>query len=455
MRRVFLPETGIHIVEGIPGSGKSFYLVREVARIVCEERRPVYTNLPLVWPVFRAYLVRRGRDARCANLVQELTEEHFRRFCARQAERARFMAEQKKLRKAGQRGLRGEELEAAWVARAGEDVTVQALDREGEPVGPPANWIPGGAVVVIDEVQEWFPQQTQRGQDLLVQGYTTKHRHHQHLVMVASQDRMQVAIAFRRNCSKFVVVRNKGEDKLAWGIRFRHLGLRAIGLAAYTGDQVNARSLDDVTPVMNAVFVTSLPWHQVVFKLYRSFTHRGSVSKIRRDLERSRADAGLLERVGGDHSEEVRGVRKVTYQVGRWVLRTLARWTLRAAVLGVVGYGAYAVGRGDRTGAGAVEEVASVQKEPGAWGEFVGCGEGWARIGGRRVAVRESLPNGAVVLGVSRRERVCVLGWSGSVYVWRVGEPSPRRVGAADEVARAIYRARVGSGESAPAGSGG
>lgn len=448
MGRVFIPETGIYIVEGIPGSGKSFWLVREVARIVCEERRPVYTNLPLVWPVFRAYLVRRGRDARCANLVQELREDHFRRFCARQAERARFLAEQVKLRKAGVRGLRGDELEAAWFAQAGPDVCVQALDRSGEPSGPEANWIPGGAVVVIDEVQEWFPQQRQKDDDLLLQGYTTKHRHHQHLVMVASQDRMQVAIAFRRNCSKFVIVRNKGEDKLAWGVRFRHLGLRAIGASAYTGDQVNARSLDDVSPIFNTVFVTTLPWHQVIFKLYRSFTHRGSVSKIRRELERSRADAGLLDRVGRVEDEEGSKVRKVTYQVGRWVLRTLGRWTLRAAVLGVVGYVAFAVGSGRAVGKGEEEVVADV-KEPGTWGQLSGLGDGWVRVGSRRFRVRESLDNGAVLLGVSRSDRVCVLGLGEWVYVWRVGEPAPRRLGAADEVARAIYARRVGAAQQA------
>ena len=71
--------TGIELVTGIPGSGKSFHMVERLVDWVLKEQRPVYTNLPLCWRVLRKYLKIKGGE-HCAGLIHELTEERFNTF---------------------------------------------------------------------------------------------------------------------------------------------------------------------------------------------------------------------------------------------------------------------------------------------------------------------------------------------------------------------------------------
>lgn len=376
---VKLPECGtVTIVEGLMGAGKSFWCVGEVLRILEYERRPVYTNLPLRWLVFRQYLRLKG-GAKLAGLVHPLSREHFAAFCERQHARM-LLRERMKARKQ-QRGQRWSEarFDRVWVRVAGPDVLE----------GPRANWIEATACIFIDEVRHWYPMEDQKSEDArALAGYLAMLRHHLHRLVVVSQDRMQVAIAFRRLAQRYVQVRQRGEDTIAWGIRFKHLGIKAIGWGEWTAEQESSPgSMEGTRPIRQGTIVHWAPWERWRFRLYDSFTHVGGVRRLRRQLNAARVRAGLPAEGGYRERERLtRGER-----MRRW-LRRGVRWGTWATLL-VVGMvvGVSLVGPGAAPEAAAdggsrVQAVAEA-RVPGPWFSIQGASHAGVIVGGRFVPV--------------------------------------------------------------------
>src|SRR6185503_10112402 len=215
MVAVRIATTGVELFFGEPGSGKSFMAVQRAIRVMLEERRPVYTNLPLRWRVFRTYLRKRGGDV-LARLLRPLTEEHFNRFCAR-AEESRLWKENAKREQPEWQRRR---LQEEWIKHAG----LEICDGEG------ANWIPAYAVVVIDEAHHWYPnpalKNVRKPEPPALMSYLTMHRHHLHWVWVLTQADRQISATFKSLVQRVWDIRNRAYDKVAWGIQFRHLGIR-------------------------------------------------------------------------------------------------------------------------------------------------------------------------------------------------------------------------------------
>lgn len=444
MRARRIPEYGIEIIEGLPGSGKSLMCVRRVIEAAEIHRRPVYTNLPLKWPVVRAYLANRG-GPRVADLIRPLSREFFTEFVKRAARYGKCVEEWRAVAKARGEPIASPEIERRWLAEAGENII------EGEA----ANWIPAGAVLCLDEVHLWFSMQEQSREIPELYRYLTMHRHLLHWVWAVTQDRAAVSISFRRICTKFWHVRDMRNDKLAWGLKFGHLGVHAIGYSAFTGDQVNGKSMDDATPLANYVMLPWLPWHSRFFRFYHGFSHAGNVGALVRQLERSRISAGLAadgsdvpdERVMRHRSNERRRKERMFRRVGR-----MLRWmAVRSIVLGVVGFVGLAVGR---MGASQDKAIAAVGESTVAvsegvtpevalkWPKWEGAGRDYVRIGGQRLQVGGAVGE-ATIDYISRSPRALLMRMRGDVWVWKWGEPEPRRVGPSDTVRSVVEAQRA------------
>lgn len=288
------PETGIEIMYGRPGSGKSLFAVKRSIKVMREQRRPVYTNLPLRMRVIRQYLRVLGGEE-LARLIRPLTEEHFNRFIRRYAEHRRF----KELQRSANPFLSRLQLRDFWLAEAGPDVTS----------GDDANWIPAGSLVIIDEAHHWYPnvalKTVIKKEPPELMAYLTMHRHLQHWIWVITQADRQISTTFKALAHRVWRIHPRDDDRLAWGIRFRHLGIKALGYRAYTPEQ---EEKDE--PHEN---YTDFPWwptNRVYFRLYDSYTHAGSRRELMEGLRAVRVEAGLDERGRLSHEDESMGVKK-------------------------------------------------------------------------------------------------------------------------------------------------
>jgi hypothetical protein len=422
-----LIKTGVQMIEGRPGSGKSFFLVRECAKIVLQDARPIYTNLPLKWRVFERYLKHKGGE-RTANLLHPLTREHFHRFCVRQQARQEFREKLKRMRRPGEPFLSRAELDRRWYDHAGPDITR----------GDEANWIPACAVVCIDEAHHWYPQSSQgKGDDLALLAYTTMHRHHMHLVLVASQSMMQVSLSIRRQAQLWWNVRDIRDEKLAWGFKFGHFGIRGMRYECQT-PEMREGTYRETDAVERFIVFPQLPWYQDIFRLYEPFTHVGSRRVLASDLRAARLDAGLS--VVPVRRDEGGIVRKSTKRLLSWI----GKWTRRivlASVFVAVGGVSACVFKG-RPAAVAGGVAAATSGDAGTGGESVsGPFDGLERYGAlsgvsRRVArfgaeswrVGENV-NGWRLVACNVRNRGALVYRDGAVWLWRVGAERPELVG--------------------------
>jgi hypothetical protein len=273
-------QTGVEMIYGIPGSGKSLMALRRLLDVMRVLRRPVYTNLPLQFPVVRAWLRKQGGE-QLAKLIVPLDRAHFAAFIARFARRRAFIDA------ARLQGIRGTQAETHFLQENGPDVLR----------GPGANWIPAGACIIIDEVHHWFPNPAinkataPEPPELLA--YLTMHRHVQHWVWCITQDARQVSTTFKSLASLCWKVWAKDSEPLAFGLTFRTFGLRVLAYAAYPPEAWRDGEPDG-TPGDQFLLFPQLPNTRWLFRLYRSFTHVGSASALRRQLERARIESGLL-----------------------------------------------------------------------------------------------------------------------------------------------------------------
>jgi hypothetical protein len=408
---VKLPDVGVWVIEGLPGSGKSFYAVRSLLDWVLVERRPVFSNLPIKWRVLRKYLAVRGGPT-YANLVYELTRDHFARFIDRSCRKQKLRQELQTTGRDG-RPLSHQQLQDRYTAELGPDVYR----------GAGANHVPPGAVLIIDEAQLWYPMKDQAREDPNLLGYLSMIRHHVHLGVFITQEAGRISKSIRVMAQRFVRVRDKGDDKFAWNIRFRHVGIRGIGYAIYNGDALNDRALDS-EPVANFALYPWLPSERVIFRLYSSFTHIGSLSRTIAALRQARAESGVTEEV-----------EYMAVQADPWIMRVrryafVALLCSGAAVLG----GAVA----SRTPAPVVVNRPAAAAAEVASSSLTGVGVGSVHVDGKRVSIGESSPLG-FLRAVSVANRRAVFERDGVAVVCEVGG-TPRELGRAGDVLAACVR---------------
>jgi len=466
-----IPDFGVEIIEGLPGSGKSLMAVRRMIEACIAQRRPVFTNLPLKWRVVRRYLRGRGGE-QLARLVFDLNEQHFRRFLDRFAAKSAYGQKYKNARgwlvkKQGPTGP---------ILFTDDDVQRDFCEEFGPDLwdGPEANWIPHAALVILDEVHLWFPMSKQKDETPNLLHYLSMHRHMLHWVWAVSQTAGQVSISFRKMCTLYWRVRNMKEDKLVWGLRFGHLRIHGIGYTAFTGDQVEGRSRDNNKPVQNFVIFPRLPWQRHWFRLYNGFAHAGNLRQLLGRLERARERVGVSDRqmrraaaLAAPVTPVPRLTRgKVRRFVG-WVRRgtRVVSWLTRYGLAAVVGalvsrvpaprIGLQPAGSLAATVA-VVQPVQTVQKEvkveqPIEWGTWQGFGPGYVRISGQRVAVGETR-GGAVLQAFDHRKRIALWVRDDAVWVWEYRQAEPRRLGRVGEVKLADDHRRATEAAAARSG---
>ena len=367
---MILPESGtVEIIAGPMGSGKSLHCVGRVLEIIEQERRPVFTNLPVKLRVFRKYLSVKSGPA-YASLIYALSEEHFNRFIERQHKRM-------ELRK---------RLEDKWAHRgrpAMHGRVLRIFERIHGPSiyqGPDANDIYETSIVLIDEAHHWFPMQGGKPIDEKLQSYITMCRHHMHCVILVSQAPMQLAKCSRRLCSIYSICRNKAQDRLMWGIRFKHLGIKALGIETYRGEDVkDGEPVKFAEPMTSKALLLAAPSVRVLFRLYSSFTHLGSPRRMLNRLAEVRATHGILE-----EDNRVRELRRQAKRARPMKIGKIAsKLLLRASIAGVFVVLGVGIGRGLAPPA-PVEEIAAAGWAPpeglkvkARAGDRIAIGDAW------------------------------------------------------------------------------
>lgn len=429
-----LPSYGIEIVEGVPGSGKTFVCVDWMLTEVMVHRRPVFTNLPVKFRVFRKYVKNRHGE-NVANLIQPLTREHFIAF----VERAKLYMDwrERLLTEAQQKRqfLSEVELDRRWVDEHGEDLWSDQGD------GRKANWIPVCSALFIDEIHKWFPQAKQKDESGELLAYTSMHRHFLHRFICISQHRMNITISVRRMAEKFWKVHNRSEDKLAWNIRFKHLGLKAFGYEAWT-ESAEALPVhhEGHRPFASFTIVANGPRGRLLFRLYNSFTGSKSPRKLVERMKEVRTEAGLTK--SGHTREELEMFSK---RMRKRMARRASfgwRWTRRlffACIVGTLGFG---VGRGisalkteNKADATQLQATQPVERTLADWPVITSITANHVRLGKDRVRVGETYRD-ALLVRAEPQSRLSAWVLDGVAWIYAVGQPEPIRVGSRADLER-------------------
>lgn len=433
-----IAQTGVELLVGIPGSGKSLVAVRRMLRVLMELRRPVYTNMPLRWRVLHRWLHLKG-GAHLAGLLRPLTEDAFNRFLERFAARHEFLD---KLRTEG--GYTESERVRLWHEHAGPDV-----DR-----GPAMNWIPAASVIIIDEVHHWYGNpaikaMARKAEPPALMTYLTMHRHMLHWVWFMSQAPRQLSMTVKSLAGLIWEIRNKSEERLVWGVRFKDLGISALAYGAFTPLAWNDGDPKE-KPSEDFVLLPWAPWVKWLFRLYDSHTHAGSLKQLERELKKVR------EEVGADRPVEVAMSQVVAKRRGSrvwWLMRKSVKFALLAFAL----FMAYAAGSssappGEVAPAATEGSKLHEKSEPDRSGMCAMVTSSHAVIGGERV------PLGAEWRGLAlcyvdpaAGAAVAFDRHADRVWVFRVGS-SGRCVGSSGSVAEvcASFGGAAGLGALAP-----
>lgn len=273
------------------GSGKTFFMVGRVLDVIIRDGRPVYTNLPLKWRVIRKYLRDRGGE-QYANLIVELSEEHWKTFLERQHLKSKFRATTQMRYRLANKPLSTRFLQLLWEMQYGPDVVRPGGRRE-------ANWIEPAASIWIDESHHWHSVEDNmaRKESPALKAYLTMLRHHLHDLHFATQSEGNLPTTIKRLCEDWWTVRNLSHRRLAWGIRPSMFGLRYMGYQNHRGvwkDQSKSNNADaDESDVENFTIWPTMPNRRWKFRLYKSFTHVESPRAMMESLRRSRIECGL------------------------------------------------------------------------------------------------------------------------------------------------------------------
>lgn len=267
-------QTGVELVTGIPGAGKSYFLVERLLTWILRQQRPVYTNLPLKHRVIRRYLRIKGGEA-CAGLIHDLTEARANKFIDKFGQRQNFIAN----------GLTEGVYSRSELIRRWEAMQDDLDDW----------WIPAGSVICIDEAHHWYPNPALKNvvkvEPPALMTYLTMHRHGQYLCIFATQAERQLSTTIKSLCGTRYLVRRWDREPLFMGISMEFLGLPILRYELYQGedDPEKTKPMDIFTRF------PSLPMGQILFRLYDSFTHSGGKYEAQRAVNKERENAGLVE----------------------------------------------------------------------------------------------------------------------------------------------------------------
>ena len=257
--------TGISLITGVPGSGKSFWCVERVLDTVRKARRPVYTNLPLKWRVIKLWLkMKEGDDV--AGLIRPITETTFNRFLDRFTARQKFLDERRHLGRRAARNL--------WYDTHGPDV-IEGLD---------LNWIPAGSHLVIDEAHHWYPNpalaNVRKREPETLMSYLTMHRHLMHRVFFVTQADRQVSSTIKSLLQDQIQIERIDADIPMLGLRFSEFGFVAFRIREWDG----VADPEQEPPLREATIFPALPCNRYLFRVYSSFTHMGSIRELKKEL---------------------------------------------------------------------------------------------------------------------------------------------------------------------------
>lgn len=420
------------------GSGKSFFGTRKVIEIIEQHERPVFTNLPIRWKVIKRYLAnRRGHEY--SNLIYPLTQSHFRRYIDRQH---RF-AEDRTAAKlqcdlTGQR-FNQDRFEQQWFKDNGPHIV------QGDQDNDIANWIYDGAYIIIDEAHHWFPMSSQKA-DTDLQKYLTMLRHHGHQAWFMTQQEMQLNIAARRLLTFVWLVERMDDYRLAWGIRFKHFGLKAIGYKKFTADQWDGKSREDaqgMSPIDRDTVILNMPWERWTFRLYDSFAHAAGLRRLLRIIRETRTKCGV--QAAHDRYQILLAEHKRNQEMR--FIRSIGKWSIRIMVVGIVASIGYAVGAAaPRSELPPTIEISDNTPDPQTPAP-IGVGRRLIMIAGnsgvldgaKRLRQGQQF-EGATVQAVDSRG--IMLERDGVLYLWTIGDAGAIPLGSANQL-NARHRAHL------------
>ena len=424
----YVPGGEVRVIVGTMGGGKSLYCCGRVLKIITEERRPVFTNLPFKFRVLRRWLTR-AHGPEFANLIHPLTRRHFVAFIRRQEQKAQLRAAMRLDADRNGGVFREREFVARWGEQFGEDVVS----------GDDANWIHPASYLILDEVHHWFPMQDQSkpidpddkkspAQSKFLQSYLTMCRHHGQNIWAVTQDDMQLDIAFRRLALTFTLCRDRSDDPVLWGLRYGHLGLKSLAAVTVSrGDWENKDNVDArVRPLSDETVFPGLPHNRWLFRLYESQTHVSSPRQMRRQLAATRAACGITQaddriRRSQLEARKNRGAARVGF---------VAKVAVLASCSTLVGACAFVAGRSSSPPAPQVEQSQEERELP----ETLKVAEGKSLNGfgtdsvmiGADLVKQGGVWRGLRVEVVDRRDRSVLLNGDGVLWLWRVGsDPEP------------------------------
>ena len=287
--KIKIPETGIYIMSGEPGSGKSYKallnMIEDVKRL-----RPVYTNIPINVKTIRAYfrLTSEFDEQTIRNLPKYLkivTKDHFDRFTARLQ---RYSVEKERL--INERDIDHNlcDLSDADHNKIHKQSIVNVDAEIGKPklTGGGADWIPHGASLYLDELHLWYKAQS-KTESLAILAYTSMHRHMMHKCTVLSQHPMQVSLAFRRMAVEYTFCRDWSKIPFMWIIK---IPIKLFKYNTYSSMDVKAGEPDQFAkPTWSEAHAPIFSGFGI-YRLYNSFTHAGDIKEINYMMEKTRAE---------------------------------------------------------------------------------------------------------------------------------------------------------------------
>lgn len=433
-------QTGIEFVKGLPGGGKSYYAVSRLLRVILWQRRPIYTNLPIKYRVLRRYLIRKG-GRKLARYINPVTKEHLDAFFHRAALLGKWRDE------GG--------TEADFIAQHGPHVIS----------GKSANWIPYGAVIIIDEAHRWYPQRDQKTESKAIMDYLTMHRHFLHWWWFLTQHPMNVSLTFRRLADTYIECTDKSRLPFLFGLK---LPIKAFCYEEYPGCLVDdGRPQGVVKPIRVWTEIPALS-RGLVWRLYSSHVHAGSYRRLANALEESR------RAVEGEEYEPPKAEKQRDGIIKR-IKSKLARFARWAVILGGV-YLVFllVVNLGGKSGAPEEPErsdngpvaVSTITKpvedkpkpepkEPESTPVLEGVGKGFVVIDGQVIRLGEFWKG--LMLGATENEQGIAVfaGRSGVGLVWYVGGTPQLRVPSISESRGAADHGSGAGRTTGSAGSGG
>lgn len=313
-----VPKTGIYLVCGTPGSGKTYRAVQLIIETIVKDRRPVWTNIPVELSAIRAFIFLKmkgtveERRAR-ARYIRPLTQGHFKRFCDRLAK----IDEVAESIMDGELDTHGLDEEADFVQREAREM---AMVRVAEELGPSqvtganSDWLPAGAVLVLDELHKWFPSRNYKNEAPEISAYTTMHRHFLHQVFVLTQRAMNVSLSFRAMAVEVLYCVDWSSIPVAGIFRFP---LKVFRYSTFNAiDVKDGEPTPFAKPVWSKLEVPAFS-NWVYYRLYRSYSHAGDLRGLAGELDKVRSTVeGTTVR-----SDNMLTKRKTESKFWNWVIK--------------------------------------------------------------------------------------------------------------------------------------